>query len=302
MIEIGLGSVQTTECDVMRHMNVQHYVARAVDSLPALAIAWGFGPRQARALDVELAATDHHIRFLKELRPGAPFVILGGVLGVEGDRLRLYQEMRNTFSGEVAATIITEAALVDAETRGRLPLPAELATRAAAAIVALPEHGAPKGLDRAPPRKRPDWAEADRLGLALTQQGAVAAHECDGRKLLSTRAVMARVSDAIPNVIARMSGRDRSAVGFGGAALEYRIVYHATPRLGDVLALRSGVGAIGAKTFRWGHWLFDRETGEAVATSAAIVVSFDLATRKAIPVGEETRRGLEKWLVPELSA
>ena len=33
MIEIGMGSVQVGECDVMGHMNVRHYVSRALDAL-----------------------------------------------------------------------------------------------------------------------------------------------------------------------------------------------------------------------------------------------------------------------------
>ncbi|HYM02872.1 MAG TPA: acyl-ACP thioesterase [Stellaceae bacterium] len=301
MIECGLGSVQSWECDVMGHLNVQHYVARASESLPAMLIPLGFGPRACRALGAELALTEHHIRFLRELRPGTPFIITGGVLAARSDGLTFYQEMHNTLGGTVAATFITETRLVDAETRAPMPLPADVTRRAEAALVALPEFAAPKGLTREAPRPRPTWAEADRLGLALTQQGGVGALDCDRRGLMVTRAVMGRISDAIPNMIAKTRGVDRSEEGSGGAALEYRLVYRATPREGDMLALRSGIKAIGAKTFIWGHWLFDRETGEAVATAAAVAVAFDLATRKSIEISAAMRESLQKHLVPELS-
>jgi acyl-CoA thioester hydrolase len=301
MIEIGLGSVQSWECDVMGHMNVQFYVARCGDSLPALLLALGLGPRQCRALDAELAPVDQHIRFHKELRPGEPFTILGGVLAQDGDTLRLYQEMRNTLTGAVAASLITVAALVDGERRFRLPLPEAVKLRAASLVEDLPEHGRPRGLVLDPPRPRPDWAEADRLGLALTQQAAVGPQECDMRGLMVPRAVIGRVADSIPNMVAKTRGADRSAEKHGGAALEYRLIYHATPRQGDVLALRAGIKSIGAKAITWGHWLFDRESGEAVATTEAVAVAFDLATRKSVALSEAMRLSLGKFLVPELS-
>jgi acyl-CoA thioester hydrolase len=302
MIEIGLGSVQSWECDVMGHMNVQFYVARIGDSLPALGLALGLGPRECRVLDAALVPLDHHIRFLKELRPGEPFTIWGGVLGAEGDRLRLYQEMRNTLTGAVAASFITVAALVDAERRVPLPLPDAVTARARALIEPLPDHARPRSLTLDPPRPRPDWAEADRLGLLLTQQGAVGAPECDPRGLMLARAVIGRVSDSIPNMIAWTRGADRAAENHGGAALEYRLVYHSTPRLGDVLALRSGVKSLGDKAFVWGHWLFDRESGAAVATTEAVAVTFDLTTRKSLALTEAMRQSLGRFLVPGLSA
>jgi len=301
MIEIGLGSVQNWECDVMGHMNVQFYVARMGDSLPALAIALGLGPRECRALGAALVPVDHHIRFLKELRPGEPFSVFGAVLGADGDTLRLYQEMRNTATGDVAASFVTVAALVDGERRFRLPLPDAVKSRAAALAEPVPEHGRPRGLALDLPRPRPDWAEADRLGLMLTQQAAVGAQECDRLGLMLTRAVIGRVADSIPNMIAKTRGGDRSADGTGGAALEYRLVYHATPRQGDVLALRAGIKTIGAKAVTWGHWLFDRESGEAVATTEAVAVTLDLATRKSVALAEPMRQRLGGFLVPGLS-
>jgi acyl-CoA thioester hydrolase len=302
MIEIGLGSVQSWECDVMGHMNVQFYVARMSGSLPALLAALGFGPRQCRALDVELAPVDHHIRFLRELRPGEPFTIAGGVLGVAGERLRLYQEIRNTLTGAVAASFVTEAMMVDAERHNPLPLPEPLRAAAMAECEALPEHGRPRGLALDAPRLRPSWSEADGLGLMLTQQSAVTPAECEHRGFMVTRAIIGRVADSMPNLVAKTRGIDRSVARSGDAALEYRLVYHATPRQGDLLALRAGIKAIGGKSFTWGHWLFDRETGEAVATTEAVVVAFDLDTRKAVEIGPELRERLTKFLVPGLSA
>jgi acyl-CoA thioester hydrolase len=303
MIEIGLGSVASWECDLMGHMNVQFYVQRACDSLPVLLQALGLGPRQCRALDVALMPVDHHIRFLKELRPGEPFTIAGGVLGVAEDRLTFYQEMRNTLTGAVAASFVSEAVLVDDERRrGRVPLPEALRAAAASQRVTLPDHARPRGLTLAPPRPRPSWEEADRLGLVLTQQAVLSPAECDQRGFMVTRAVIGRVADSMPNLLVKAQGIDRSAGKTGNAALEYRLVYHATPRHGEVLALRAAVKSIGGKSVTWGHWLIDRETGEAVATTEAVTVTFDLGVRKALEVTPDMRAALDRFLVPGLSA
>ena len=80
MIETAMGSAQTWECDAMGHMNVQFYVARATDGLAAIGLALGLGsPRDGQGL----VAEDHHIRYLREVRPGVCLTVRGGVLATE---------------------------------------------------------------------------------------------------------------------------------------------------------------------------------------------------------------------------
>ena len=54
--------------------------------------------------------------------------------------------------------------------------------------------------------------------------------------------------------------------------------------------MRSGLRAIGGKTYQWVHWLFDVESGEAIATCEAVAVAMDLTTRKAIAAAGRTAR------------
>ncbi|HUN51337.1 MAG TPA: thioesterase family protein [Candidatus Sulfotelmatobacter sp.] len=299
MIETAMGSAQTWECDAMGHMNVQFYVARATDGLAALGLALGFGaPRDG----LGLVAEDHHIRYLREVRPGVCLTVWGGVLAIEGDSLRAYQEIRNTASGLVQATFIIEAGLYDLASRTRRPLPAGAREAAKRLLVELPDHGAPRGLARTPPRPTPTWDEADRLGLPLTAQGVVGMADCDQHGFMVTRGNMGRVADGLPNLIAKTRGIDRSEDdGYGSAALEYRFVFRSAPRAGDLLALRSGLKGIGAKTVNWVQWLFDRASGQAVATAESINVNFDLVRRKSMPIGDEQRRALARHIVPGLS-
>jgi acyl-CoA thioester hydrolase len=297
MITVGAGSVQTYECDAMGHMNVRFYLARATDALASLALALGLGPRFAHAEHAYLAMTEAHIRFLGELRPGTPFLLYGGVLKL-GEGPRLYLEMRDVAAERVAATFTLTAALVDCQTAAWRAVPPLEATLDA---ISLPDHAAPRGLAINPPRSAPTWAEAEALGLVLGYEGVVAAAECNEHRLMRSEGVIGRVWDAVPNLTGRVEGAEDAVPPTGRAALEYRIIHHTTPRAGDVLAIRAGVRAVGAKTISPVNWLFDRETGEAVAAAEAVIVGFDRQTRKAVEISDAARRALERHVIPSLS-
>lgn len=301
MIEVARSSVQTWECDQMGHMNVQFYVEKAGQGLAALSLALGLGPRASRGEGARLFVRDHHVRFLREQRPGAPFFIRAGVLEVRDFGLRVYEEMVNTVSGEPAASFIAEVEWLDEETRETKPLPARVKAAAKNLVVELPVHGSPRGLEIYEPRPAPKLKEADAMGMVRTWQGEIETSQCDGQGFLTIRHFMGIVSDGIPNLLAQTSGADRSRTPtVGGAALEYRFVYRRHPRVGDVLTLRSGLKQVGPKTYTWCHWLFDLETGEATATAEAVAIALDLTTRKAIPIPEEMRANLESLVIEGL--
>ena len=301
MIDVVRSSVQTWQADQMGHMNVQFYLDHATQGLAALGVHLGLGPRFAAGEQARLAARDHHVRFLREQRPGAPFTIRAGVLDVTDFGLRVYEEMWNTVSGEVAATFAADVELVDEDSREVKPLPAKAKAAAKNLIVDLPAHGAPRGLALYEPRPAPTLAEAEKMGLVFTWQGEVQAAQCDAQGFLSARHFMGIVSDGIPNLLGLVRGDDRSKNSrVGGAALEYRFHYHRYPRAGDVVTLRSGLKEVSPKTYIWGHWLFDLETGKCVATAEAVAIALDLETRKAIPIPDEMRAQLEAHVVPGL--
>ncbi|MDO8290176.1 MAG: thioesterase family protein [Parvibaculum sp.] len=301
MIDVARSSVQTWQSDQMGHMNVQFYLEQATHGLAALAVHLGLGPRFIAAENVKLLAREHHVRFLREQRPGAPITVRAGVLTVQDYGLRAYFEMYNTVSEEVAATFAVDVELLDVDSRETKPIPARAKAAAKALIIELPAHGAPRGLEIYPPREAPTLSEAEAMKLVFTWQGEVLADQCDEQGFLLPRHFMGYVSDAIPNLLGKTRGDDRSQNSkVGGAALEYRFHYHAYPKAGDVLTLRSGLKMVGPKTYIWGHWLFDLETGKSVATAEAVAIALDLETRKAIPIPEEMRLRLEAMVAPGL--
>jgi acyl-CoA thioester hydrolase len=301
MIEVARSSVQTWECDQMGHMNVQFYLAKAEEGMAALATALGLGHHVQRENGTVLIAREHHIRFHRELRPGAPFVVRGGVLRAMTEGLELYEEMRTVVPDEVSATFYVRAEWCDHQMRGGLPLPVAALTKVAPFSIEMPPHGAPRGLEMTLPRPSPSLADAERMGLVTTYRGAVLPEFCDRAGFMTPRHYMGRVSDAIPNLLAQTRGEDRSRSATGGAALEYRFVYREPAREGDVLVLKSGLKSVGSKTYSWCHWLFDAESGSCFATAEAVAVAMDLSTRKAIEIPADMRQTLASLVIPDLS-
>lgn len=302
LIELYRNSVQQWEVDMMGHMNVQFYVQKSTAALAVLAQELGLAPRDLRDSGACLVPLDHHIRFLKEQRPGAPVVINGGVIAATPERLTVYQEMVNAASEDVVATFQVTAQLQDARTRSPRQLPGGAVDRARALITDVPEHGAPRGLDLHAPRPAPTVAEAEQGGMKATWRGPVLPARGDAHGYLATDAHMGIVSDAVPNLLVRLTREDRSQGRIGGAALEYRFVYRQPARVDDLLTLYSGIRTVGTKAYQFGHWLFDASSGEVIATAEAVAVLLDLDARKAITIPEDRRSILEAHIVPGLSA
>lgn len=301
MIETVRSSVQTWECDQMGHMNVQFYVAREQEGLASIASALGLRPRAEDLGRAGLLPMQQHIRFLRELRPGAPYVMHGGVVEATREGLVLFQEMKHTLTGTVAATFVSTVQWADLEFRTGLPLPSAALDRAPALAMALPAHAAPRGLDMSPPRPTPTLAEADALGLLTTLRGLVTQDLCDSFGFMKVQNYMGRLSDSIPNLLAQTLSRSRDGTDAGGAALEYRFIYHRPAAEGDLLVVRSGMKSVGTKTYVWCHWIFDAESGECFATAEAVAVSLDLVQRKAMDIPPQTRALLQSLIVPGIS-
>jgi acyl-CoA thioester hydrolase len=304
-IECGRNSVQTWDCDQMGHMNVQFYVQRAEDAVAVLAQHLGLGPAIAREANARLIPIQHHMRFHRELRPGAPYWLRAAPVFLPANQIVIVVELLSTADDSVAYALTGLYQWTDVSSRAVLDMPDEARAAAQSLIQPFPSTALERGVPiNAPPRATATLAEAEAMGLIVAYRGEVWPEHCDPSDHLRVRDYMGRVSDAIPNLLMRTSGRDRSAETdkrIGGAALEYRFVYRKPARAGDLISVRSGVKSIGPKTYNWVHWVLNDETGEALATAEAVAVAMDLDARKAIPIPDALRAVLEPLIVPGLS-
>jgi acyl-CoA thioester hydrolase len=299
MLEVLRSSVNPWECDRMGHLNVRHYLARAADANSVLLLKLGLAPSQLREQGLLLRARDQHVRFHRELRPGAVYTMHAGVIAESSDALFTYQELR-TSSGDVSATVLSELCLRDVESQAVRPLPAQLLAAAHAARCEVPAYGAPRGIGREPAHYSPTHTEAIERGFIGAFLGPLLVDDCDERGVMRESACMARISDGIPHFFRALNEGPRPS-GIGGAAVEYRFVFQSWPRAADVIEVRSALRAVGNKTLHMNHFIFNVETGVCVASSEAIAVWFDLTARKAVEMPAEVRAELVKHVMPGLS-
>lgn len=288
----------------MGHMNVQFYVQRAEDAVAHLARHLGLGPSVAREANARLIPVQHHMRFHRELRPGAPYWLRAAPVYVAQNQIAITVEMLATADDAIAFALTGLYQWTDIVSRAVLDMSDAARDKARALVRPMPPTALERGMAIAAPRATASLADADAMGLITAYLGEVSPEHCDPTGHLRVRDYIGRVSDAVPNLLMRTTGRDRSAETdkrIGGAALEYRMIYRRPARAGDLISVRSGVKSIGAKTYNWVHWILNAETGEAYATAEAVAVAMDLDARKAIPIPDALRAVLQPLIVPDLS-
>ncbi|WP_293376891.1 thioesterase family protein [Phenylobacterium sp. SCN 70-31] len=300
-VEVWRGGVATWECDAMGHLNVGHYVAKSMEALAGMAAELGMAGAFSPAAAATLVVREQHIRFLREARPGAPLAMTGGVLEMGEAEARLLFLLRHQ-DGALAAAFQTRVAHVTARDVQAFPWSDRIRRRAAELSVEVPEGAGPRSIGLAEVRTQAGLDRAQALGLKRTGLGAVLAADCDAFGRMRTEGFMARLSDAVPHVFAgRRPGTGEGRPNVGGAAVEYRLVHHAWPRVGDRVEIRSGSAGGDARIRRLVHWMLDPDTGRPWGSAEAIAVSFDLSTRKLIVLSDEELARVEADTIPGLA-
>lgn len=284
-------------------MNVRFYLEKAVRATEALAAHLGLGGEVCRELGGTLELRDVFTRHYREQLLGAPLAVLGGVLAVRGDGLRVYHELLNTERGERAAIFVHEVALRERSSRSPLPLPEPAVKSAGDARVAWPEHGRPRTLDLDQPPPPLSLEEARRRDLAMREERTVRPEECDEAGFF----VAARYQDLVwgGNPIVRRAGgwplfELEGGGRMGWATLENRASLLELPRTGTrVQSFGAEVALVGKTSLRH-QWVFDLDRKALLCTSSILNLAFDLETRRAIEIPGEVRRRLEALYHPDL--
>lgn len=304
-LETWRGCCNAWDCDEMGHMNVRHYVGRWSEGLAALAASLGLPRAFAAEASDTIIPVDQHIRFLAEARAGDPLAMRAGVLAHGETDATIYQELRHA-DGRLAATYVTRVQHVDAVelrpfawSQRTRPLLAQFACKAPAESQARSI-----ALD-AVPAADASLARAEALGMPTTGRGLVQRSELDAFGRARPDLFIGRISDAAPNIFAAWRAEAAQAAGggerFGGAVVEYRVVYRGWPRDGALIEIRSGVVEVAEKFQRLVHWALDPVSGAAYATAEAVALTFDLRTRKAVAPDAARRAALAERIVPGLT-
>jgi acyl-CoA thioester hydrolase len=283
----------------MGHMNVRFYVAKAMEGAFGFFAATGLPDVARPGAPATVRVLSHHIRFHREARPGEPLAMTAHVAQLSGTGLTLCQTLTHP-DGRVCATFLAELAHVATETGKPFPWTSRVAQRLPDLVREVPEAARPRSLTTSHGPTAPSLGAADALGLTITGRGLVAPADVDCHGLMRTELVIGRISDSVPNLMfgwrERLTAQAAETTGrpvrSGAAVLEFRLDYRAWPAVGDRIELRSAVSDVGDKTQTLTHWLLDPLSGAAWATAKAVAVSFDLDTRKTLPIPPAERSAL----------
>ena len=305
-VEIWRGGVNTWDCDEMGHMNVRHYVVRAMEGLAGLAAELGLPHAFSPYANATLVVREQHIRFLREAHAGATLHMLGGVIEISDTEARLLQLLVHTATGQLAATFQTTVAHVTPREGEAFPWSSVTLERAEALKVEVPEMARARSLDLSPIETTASLARAEALGLQRIGLGALSPTDCDVFGRMRAEQFIGRVSDGIGSfigpfrdiVVAHAAAKPERV---GGAVLEYRIAQLAWPCAGDRVEIRSGLVNADNRAMRVVHWMLDPTTGKPWGTSEAVAITFDLDARKVVPVTDAARAQLATKAVDGLA-
>jgi acyl-CoA thioester hydrolase len=280
----------------MGHMNVRFYLAAANEGLANLAALMGMPRAFTPGASSTLLLREHHVRFLKDARAGAGLFMTGGVVAMGESDATLVQLLFHV-TGEPAAAITAKVAHVTP--RDMRPFPWTQTTRrlAPALTIQPPDFALPRSIPTDPVVTAASLEVADALGLLRGSTGAVTPADCDVFGRVLPEQVLARIYASVGNIL-----RDSQAAvlkaepdlegRLGGAAVEYRAVYHAWPGAGERLEMRSGHRDLTPKMRRVIHWLLDPTSGRPWATAEMVSLFLDLKARRSLTLSDHALQSM----------
>ena len=273
LIETYRGGVAAWESDVMGHLTIAYYFDRFADaSFNLIERLVPAAPPGAMWRHERLA-----VRYERELRAGDGLAINSGVIGREGDAIRVGHVLVNTGTGERAS--VAEHRLAPRE----LPYGAMAEHRRRLIDAVVPWQETPFD-EAADPRHSERMVDSgqDRVKVA----------ELDERGELSLAGFVHRFSQACLHMCAAfgMTPAYMRTDKRGFSTFETRLHLLATPPgAGDSVVVKSGLLAAGNSSLRMLHEMRLGRTGEVVTRMHQSGVHFDMEARRSAPMSEELR-------------
>lgn len=260
------GIVKAWECDTFAHFTIAFYHDRLADcSAATVATLGAAGWRTDRLI----------LRYRQELRGGDGLHAESAVLASTAQELTLAHKFYNSVTGAIC-TLAEQRLVPDA---GATPIAARPAVEGWEAS-APTDTTAPKG-------------------LVPTGRDLVKPDDVDADGLLSWAAYVHRFSGCGPHLLPRIGVtpqylRDNKQ---GFSTFETRLTLLAPrPRIGDLVALRSGILKVGNSSIALIHQMLDARTDAVIATFHQSGVQLDMVARKSNPWPEPIRQACEALL------
>ena len=274
--------VAAWECDVMGHLTIAFYFDRFNDAAFSLIerLAPAKAPPAAAWRSVRLL-----VRYQKELRAGDGIFIKSGIIGKDGEAIRIGHELARPDTREVCTLV--EHSLMPRE----LPYGSHGEQRRVLGEAAVP-WSTPGFDDVAAPTRRERMIDSGR--------DRVKAWEIDERGELSLSGFVHRFAHACLHMCSAfgMTPDYMRAERRGFSTFETRLELLAPPpSSGDTVVLRSGLLKAGNASLHMGHEMSLARSGEPVAVFHQAGVHFDLEARRSALLPEALRGRAKELLI-----
>ena len=123
------GTVYPWHCDHMGHMNVMWYTGKFDEASWAFLAHLGLSRSYMDQTKHGVAALQQNITYKRELRAGDTISIRSGILDIQEKVIRIFHEMRNDETGEVAAFVTITGIYMDTVARKARAIPVDIARR-----------------------------------------------------------------------------------------------------------------------------------------------------------------------------
>lgn len=277
-------SVTEDQIDHLGHMNVRYYALNARTATHAVLADLGWNDPERAVVD-DAYTRHHHEQLL-----GTNLLVRSGLLGADADSIRIYHELVNAETDDLAATFID---------RVRTDVPVDHLD-----VVDLPAHGAPRSIDLDATPARPSLDTVRDLGLAMRAARVIDEEDTGGTSTVPAHLVPMLIWGGTPpdgsaqELLHTGPGGER----FGWATMETRIGVDRLPPIGTRIEAFGATTAIGDKTTQMAMWSFDVDTGELLVAFELVSVLFDIDARRAISIPDDMCAQHEASLHPELAA
>jgi len=286
-------AVTEDQIDHLGHMNVRFYGVNAHAATAAILDRLGIARDGAPVVDA-------YTRHRREQLLGAPLVVRSGVLDAGAAEVRLYHELANEDSGELAATFVHRV-----RPEARTPFPDDVADRAAGLLTSIPAHGASRSIALAsdPLAVAPAMAELRARKLAMRKPRAVSAEECapDGTYLRTMGPMLVWAGDPVDRDRPEMLHVTDDGRRMGWASMETRLAMRRLPRVGDRIQSFSAVLALADKTSHRILWAYDVEREDLLVSFEIVNLAFDIAARAPMSIPDNIRAAETSMLHTDLA-
>jgi len=278
--------------DHLGHMNVRHYGVAARTASDAVVAELGGGDLSVEAIDV-------YTRHLREQLLGASLEVRSATLAGGGGTLRLYHELRNADTGDLAASFVHRLeATSDGEVVAGWPPVVDGRGE-------IPEAGRPRSisLDTQPLDRAPALAElrADPL-LAMRHPREVGTDEClpDGSYDAGNGPMLLWGGEPLEGATGPTLHPGPNGELVGWATMEHRMVVARWPRAGDRIQSFGCVVELFDKVTHRLMWAYDLDRGDLLVAFEVVDVALDTVSRRAVPIPADLRGHAEARLRPAL--